>query len=295
MIEINVTSDIGVLREVILGPCKAFTMEDLISEARVDGGGGDQRLLDELYARYSIEAPDPTIAAKQHAQLIAVLEAHDVNVHWAAPVDCVIQMYTRDMGFAIDDVFFLARPATPTRRREQAALLSLHSRMSKVRALDAGHIEGGDVLVTPSEVLVGIGDSTNEAGAEALRRAMAAAGLSREVVPMRFTHRGVVHLDVHFTLASPDVGLVSPAAFDAESLDHLKSRFKLITVTPQEMRALAVNTVALGPDRLIIQAGHERLEAELSRHGVTPVPVEFSEITRFPGGLHCATLPLVRE
>ncbi|MFI6907029.1 dimethylarginine dimethylaminohydrolase family protein [Nonomuraea sp. NPDC050394] len=295
MIEISVTSDVGLLRDVIVGPSKAFTLEDLYREALADGHDGDEDLLNEMLARYSIEAPDPAIAAKQHAGLVAVLEEHDVTVRWADPVGCAVQMYTRDMGFAIDDVFFLARPATPTRRREQSALLSLHSRMSKVRALDAGFIEGGDVLVTPSEVLVGIGDSTDEEGVEALRRAMAAAGLSRDVVPMRFTHRGVVHLDVHFTLASPDVGLVSPAAFDAESLGHLRDRFKLITVTPQEVRALAVNTVALGPDRLIIQAGHERLEAELSRHGITPVPVEFAEVTRFPGGLHCATLPLVRE
>ncbi|WP_431040807.1 dimethylarginine dimethylaminohydrolase family protein [Streptomyces sp. P1-3] len=295
MIEISVTSDIGRLRDVVVGPFKAFTLEDLIREGEVDGGDGDEQLLTEMLARYSLEAPDPTIAAKQHAQLIAVLEEHDVTVRWADPVDCSIQMYTRDMGFAIDDVFFLARPATPTRQREQSGLLSLQSRMSKVRALDAGFIEGGDVLVTPSEVLVGLGDSTDEEGVEALRRAMAAAGLSREVVPMRFSHRGVVHLDVHFTLASPEVGLVNPAAFDAESLDHLKNRFKLITVTPGEVRALAINTVALGPDRLLIQTGLERLEAELSRHGITPVPVNFSEITRFPGGLHCATLPLVRE
>ncbi|WP_157251566.1 dimethylarginine dimethylaminohydrolase family protein [Nonomuraea typhae] len=295
MIDISVTSDVGLLRDVILAPHKAFTLEELILEAEADGARGDEALLGELMARYSIEAPDPAVAAGQHAQLVRVLEEHDVTVRWADPVDCVVQLYPRDMGFAIDDVFFLARPATPTRRREQAELLSLQARMSKVRALDAGHIEGGDVLVTSSEVLVGVGDSTDEEGIEALRRGIAAAGLSREVVPMRFTHLGVVHLDVHFTLASPEVGLISPAAFDAESLDYLKGRFELIEVTPEEVRALAVNTVALGPDRLVIQAGHERLEGELRRRGITPVPVDFSEITRFPGGLHCATLPLIRE
>ncbi|MER7400895.1 arginine deiminase family protein [Streptomyces sp. NPDC000070] len=296
LIEINVTSDVGLLREVVLGPFKPFTMEDLAREAEEDGGaaGDQEELLAELLARYCVEAPDPAIGARQHARLAAVLEEHGVTVHWADPVDRAVRHYPRDMGVAVDDVFFLARPATAGRQREQTGLRSLRSRMSRVRALDAGVIEGGDVLVSTEEVLVGVGESTSEEGVAALRRAMAEEGLAREVVPLRFAHLGVVHLDVHFTLAAPGVGLVNPAAFTAESLAQLRSRFDLIEVTAQEVRALTVNTVALGPDRLILQAGHDRLEAELARRGVTPVPVDYSEITRFPGGLHCATLPLVR-
>ncbi|WP_232664917.1 dimethylarginine dimethylaminohydrolase family protein [Pseudonocardia sp. TRM90224] len=290
-IEIGVSSDVGELREVLLGPHKPFTLKEILGEEPAE--------LDEFTAdfisRFRLEEPDAEVAAKQHAGLVTLLEAHGVTVHWADDVDCALQLYTRDMGFAVDDTFFLARPATEFRRGEQKGLASLLPRLSKVHELESGTIEGGDVLVTKDDVLVGRGESTDEAGVESFRAALVAAGIRRDVVALEFDQLAVVHLDVHFTLASPEVGLYNPAAFTAKSREYLESRFDLIEVTAEEVRGLAVNTVALGPDRLVVQHTDERIAEELRRRGITPVMVDFSEITRFPGGLHCATLPLVRR
>lgn len=295
-INVHVTSDIGRLREVVLGPVKPFTLEDLVAEADDDPDAeGAEEAHAEFAARYSIEAPDPELAATQHAGLVEVLERRGVTIHWVEPADCSIQLYTRDMGVVVDDVYFRARPHSPVRQREQAGLAALESRMSKVRELDAGHIEGGDVLVTPDDVLVGLGENTDRDGLEALRRALAAEGIDRDVVPLEFAHVAVVHLDVHFTLAGPRVGLFNPKAFTAESRAILEARYDLVEVTEDEVRGLVVNTVALGPDELVLQSTADRVAAELDERGITPVPLDFSEITRFPGGLHCATLPLVRE
>jgi N-dimethylarginine dimethylaminohydrolase len=158
----------------------------------------------------------------------------------------------------------------------------------------SGHIEGGDVLVTDDDVLVGLGDSTDMEGLEAFRTALTAEGIDRRVVPIEFAHPGVVHLDVHFTLAGPGVGLYNPKAFTPQSRSYLESRFDLIEVDEDEVRRLAVNTVALAPDKLIMQASDERIATEIESRGITPILIDYSEITRFPGGLHCATLPLVR-
>ncbi|MGH3919446.1 MAG: dimethylarginine dimethylaminohydrolase family protein [Pseudonocardiaceae bacterium] len=295
IIDVRIPSDIAVLREVLVGLVKPFTLDDLIAEAQDEADPKRRtRPMSEVLARYSVEAPDAALATIQHERLVAVLAQHGVTLHWVEPTDVRIQLYTRDMGFGIDDVFFRARPATAVRRREQAGLAWLLPRLSKVCELADGHIEGGDVIVTDDDVLVGIGDSTNAEGVESLRKALAAEGIDRRVVPIEFAHPGVVHLDVHFTLAGPNFGLFNPKAFAPGSRAYFESRFDLVEVTEDETRSLAVNTVALAPDKLILHATDERIASEIESRGTTPVPIDYSEITRFPGGLHCSTLPLVR-
>ncbi|MGH3872778.1 MAG: dimethylarginine dimethylaminohydrolase family protein [Pseudonocardiaceae bacterium] len=294
-IEVRIPSDIAVLREVLIGLVKPFTLDDLIVEARDEPNPRRRmRPMAEVLARYSVQAPDAALATIQHERLVAVLAQHGVTLHWVDPTDVRIQLYTRDMGFGIDDVFFRSRPATAVRRREQAGLARLLPRLSKVRDLADGYIEGGDVIVTDDDVLVGIGDSTNVDGVESLRKALAAEGIDRRVVPIEFAHSGVVHLDVHFTMAGPQVGLFNRKAFTPGSCGYLESRFDLVEVTEDETRSLAVNTLALAPDTLILNATDERIASEIESRGTTAVPIDYSEITRFPGGLHCSTLPLVR-
>ncbi|MGH3776389.1 MAG: dimethylarginine dimethylaminohydrolase family protein [Pseudonocardiaceae bacterium] len=295
IIDVRIPSDIAVLREVLVGLVKPFTLDDLIAEAQDEADPKRRtRPMAEILARYSVEAPDAALATIQHERLVAVLAQHGVTLHWVEPTDVRIQLYPRDMGFGIDDVFFCARPATAVRRREQAGLAWLLPRLSKVCKLADGHIEGGDVIVTDDDVLVGIGDSTNAEGVESLRKALAAEGIDRRVVPIEFAHPGVVHLDVHFTLAGPRVGLFNPKAFAPSSRAYFESRFDLVVVTEDETRSLAVNTIALAPDKLILHATDERIASEIESRGTTAVPIDYSEITRFPGGLHCSTLPLVR-
>lgn len=293
-IDVRVPSDIAVLREVLLGPVKPFTLEELAAEAAATPDPHGDEVVQEVMARFPIEAPEPAVATKQHAQLVALLKQHGVVVHWVAPADSLIQLYTRDMGFVVDDVFFLARPASPIRQREQAGLANLLPRLSNVRELERGHIEGGDVLVTEDDVLVGIGDSTDVEGFEAFHTALRAEGIDRRVVAIEFAHSGVVHLDAHFTLAGPGIGLYNPKAFTPEIRSYLESRFDLIEVDEDGVRRLSVNTVALGPDKLILQASDDRIVTEIAARGITPILIDYSEITRFPGGLHCSTLPLVR-
>lgn len=173
MIDVRIPSDIAVLREVLVGLVKPFTLEDLIVEAQDEVDPRRRaRPMVEVLARYSVQAPDAALATIQHERLVAVLAQHGVTLHWVEPADVCIQLYTRDMGFGIDDVFFRSRPATVIRRREQAGLAWLLPRLSKVCELSDGHIEGGVVIVTDDDVLVGIGDSTNADGVESLRRAL---------------------------------------------------------------------------------------------------------------------------
>ncbi|WP_283135972.1 dimethylarginine dimethylaminohydrolase family protein [Rhizohabitans arisaemae] len=291
-VEVSIPSDVDRLREVVVGPVKAFTWESLAAE----GDPSDDREATLALLKHNrVEIPDAAVATEEHAAFVALLRDHGVIVHTVDPVaDVSIQLYPRDLAFAVDHVLVMARSRTAVRRREQRGLDRLLPRISGVVTLDEGRIEGGDVIVTGSEVLVGLGEETDLHAVEALRRALDTAGVDRPVVPLEFTHRGIVHLDTKFTMVGREIGLIHAESFTASSLTALQERFELIEVTADEARDLAVNTLALDPTTVVLRETSDRVAAELARRGITPVPVDFSEIARFPGAYRCATLPLRR-
>ncbi|MFT9396826.1 MAG: arginine deiminase family protein [Bifidobacterium psychraerophilum] len=291
MIQIGNPSDIAELREVIVGPYKTFNWWNLI--------WGSLRYPDLASLRYvennTVRVPDHSIARRQHEQLVQTLVDSGVKVHTLPSVpDVDIQLYPRDIAFAVDDTLILSRSRDPIRQKEQRALERYLSQFSKVEGIESGHIEGGDVMVTDDVVFVGLSEATNLQGISALRSCFARAGIDREIVPIEFSGRGVVHLDTKFTMVGPKLGYIHSSSLTPYSRSLIAERFELIEADDAEARALMVNTVALAPDRIIIDSRARRLAEGLRAHHVEPVPLDFSEVTKFPGGFRCATLPLRR-
>lgn len=292
MVTIFNPSDIAPLKEVVVGPYKRFGWWSLVADYFRHPDLVSFRYL----ANNSVQVPRHDLASTQHAGFVQLLRDQGVIVHTLGSLDDVmLQLYPRDIAFAVDDVLFLARSGNPTRRREQVALNPLLEQISRVERLEGGLIEGGDVIVTDSDVLVGMGEATNRAGIAALRYGFERAGITRRIVPLEFSGRGVVHLDTKFTIVGPGLGYIHSAAFTPASRKLLADRFDLIEATEDEARTLMINTFALAPDRIVIDARAERLAFALRERGITPVPVDYSEVTRWPGGLRCSTLPLRRE
>jgi N-Dimethylarginine dimethylaminohydrolase len=292
MITISNPSDIAPLRDVVVGPSKRFTWWDLI--------WGSIRYPDIASLRYvsnnRVQVPDHAIAQRQHAAFVQVLRDAGATVHTLEDLpDVSIQLYPRDLAFAIDDTLFLARSRDPIRRKEQRALLPLLPQMSRVEKLDQGLIEGGDVIVTDDVVFVGLSEASNLAGVTALREGLRRVGSTREVIPIEFTGRGVVHLDTKFTIVGPHLAYVHSASLTPSSRAQIAARFEVIEATDEDARSLMVNTVALAPDRIIIDDRATRLGEALRAHAIEPVALDFSEVTKFPGGFRCATLPLRRS
>lgn len=291
MIMISNPSDIAPLREVVVGPSKRFGWWDLI--------WGSLRYPDPASLRYvsnnRVRVPNHPVAQRQHSDFVRVLRESGAIVHVLEDLkDVSIQLYPRDLAFAIDDTLFLARSRDPIRRKEQRALLPLLPELSRVEKLDQGLIEGGDVIVTDDAVFVGLSEASDLSGVTALREGLGRVGSTREVIPIEFSSRGVVHLDTKFTMVGPQLAYVHSASLTPASRAHLAARFELIEAGDDEARSLMVNTVALAPDRIIVDQRATRLADALRAHSIDPVAIDFSEVTKFPGGFRCATLPLRR-
>ncbi|MET9778936.1 arginine deiminase family protein [Streptomyces sp. NPDC006367] len=239
---------------------------------------------------------DPAVVRAQQDQLIGLLRDHGAEVVLlpAAP-DCSAQHYPRDIAFAVDHVLFRARLNSQHRLPETDALTDPTLGLRPVD-LTRGTIEGGDVLLPDTgRVLVGLSEETSPDGAAALQEALARHGVDREVVPVHFKVKGIVHLDDHLAVVAPGTALIHREVFTAEQNRWFDAHFDdLIPVTDIEARAVQVNVLAIAPTTTVVAAGSDRIGAALTARGIEVLTVDYSEVTRIPGSLRCTTLPLLR-
>lgn len=238
---------------------------------------------------------DVALVHHEQTQFIAALRTRGIEVLMAEPIgDCISQHYPRDIGFVIDDLFVCARPRRPYRQRELAGLRALLPRLPRVLTLDAGCIEGGDVFVHGDEVIVGLGEETDQAGVAALAQALEVAGNPRTVTALPLAERGVIHTDTKFNIIGPQLAICHPPAFAPASLAWLESRFDLIPATAEETLALEINTLVIGEAEVVMSSSGRRLAEAVARRGLCPVLIDYDEVNALPGSFRCTTLPLRR-
>ena len=92
-------------------------------------------------------------------------------------------MFVEDTAVVFDDVAVIARPGAASRRPEVDAMAAALRPYRPLAFIEApGTLDGGDVLVTPGKVFVGISGRTNEDGVRQLaahHRAARLRGRSR--------------------------------------------------------------------------------------------------------------------
>jgi N-dimethylarginine dimethylaminohydrolase len=245
-------------------------------------------------SKWGIYSP-AKVRAQQEA-LIGMLRARGAEVVvLPEAAGCSAQHYPRDIGFAIDDVFFLARLNSEHRRPETDALADPATGIARLTQLTAGTIEGGDVMLHDGCVLVGLGEETSAEGADCLQVALAQQHVDREVVHVRFATSGIVHLDDHFNIVAPGLALIHREVFPPDQIRWFDKRFDLIDVTDEEALAVQTNVLAIAPGVIVAADGSDRITGELSARGIEVITLDYSEVTRIPGSLRCTTLPLLRS
>ena len=289
-IHVNVRSETDTLKTVVMCWANPFPINlDMVTS--IFDASVWQQLRHNSWGYYRYKR-----VREQQQRLVQVFRDYGVSVLFLDNIAGIgTQHYTRDIAFCIDDAFFVARMGTRYRASEQRALVGLLPRLSKAVYLEHGRIEGGDVMLYEDKVLVGLGEATDMEGVEALRRKLAELGSPREVVAIPFAHRGVIHLDTKLNIVGNRVALFARKSFPHDTVRWLERHFDLIEATDAETRGIEIDTVALGGDRVIVQEKSERLAKLIQQKGMTPIPVDYSEVTRLPGAFRCTTLPVERD
>jgi dimethylargininase len=233
------------------------------------------------------EPIDYARAVAEHEQYEAALRELGCKVERLpdAP-DLPDSVFVEDAVVVFDDVAVVARPGAASRRPEvdaMAAALAPHRPLAFIET--PGTLDGGDVLITPGRVFVGISGRTNEEGVRQLRAIVAPRGFEVIAVPVT----GCLHLKSAVTLASlPGLLVINPDWVDAARFTN----FVLIEVDPSE--PAAANVLRVGA-RVICAAEHPKTRARLEAAGLQPLPVPAGELAKAEGGVTCCSVILDRR
>ena len=247
--------------------------------------------------------PDPAAIAREHEAFCEVLASAGAEVVLAeAPVggdpDAI---YTFDPALVADGGAVLLRPGKELRRGEVEAL---GADLTRAGVPIAGRLsppalgEAGDVIRLDEEtLLVGIGYRTNEAGAEALRRALPDVDVLTFDLPH---HRGpaeVLHLLSFVSPLDRDLALVFPPLAPARLLQLLAERgVATVEVPAEEYDSLGCNVLALGPRVALALDGNPETRRRLESAGVDVRVYRGEELSlKGDGGPTCLTRPLLRH
>ena len=278
-LNLQVTSETGTLQAVVLGSVATFARHEPINTT--------QRHF------YTTAFPRRDIMIKQQAGLVDVLEDRGVQIHWVESfVDAPQQIFTRDIGTVIGDTLIIGAMKEPIRQREPQALSDLSEKQALPTIhVDAGVIEGGDIILDRDVLFVGRGERTNAAGTDWLQQHF---GDRFQIVALDLIPP-FLHLDVVFNLVGQNIAPIYPPAFTHAALGQLEQRFKTIPITKEEQFALASNVLSLSPQTVISEARHERVNNLLQVEGLEVIALDYSEIAKLGGSFRCSTCPLVRE
>ncbi|MGH3426448.1 MAG: hypothetical protein ACRDQZ_02550, partial [Mycobacteriales bacterium] len=150
------------------------------------------------------EQPSTATLVAQHERVVQLFATQGIRVVEIAPTsDLLLQFNVRDAAVVIGSQLVFSRMARAVRSREPGSLAAALG-MAPAPTIPEGTFEGGDVMVTPSEVFVGLSGRTDEVGYTSLGGLLAG---NRAVTPIRLTDCAL-HLDVALNLLGLRLGVI---------------------------------------------------------------------------------------
>ena len=228
--------------------------------------------------------PAPNFAAlrEEHQSYIAALEKSGVHVTRLDALEPFPDsIFVEDPALVFSEAAILLRPGAPTRLAEAYELApTLTSRFTRLLLVRDGFADGGDILVTPREVLIGLSARTDATGAAALQSLLRSLGRASRVVAVP---RGTLHLKTDCSLIDEETVLATEALAASGVLDG----YRVLIAPARERRATNALRV---DDTVLVRAGCPETLDLLSKHGVQAVPLVVDEVAKIDAGLSCMSL-----
>lgn len=200
------------------------------------------------------------------------------------------QVYTRDVGFVINDTIFVCNMKSVTRKTEIDPLKKF-IKDNNLKCYEMKNIiEGGDVILYNNIVFVGISTRTTIEAANELQEVLKEKNMDIKVVPINFDTTKI-HLDCAFNTLDKGEAVISPYVYDRHVIE--KYIDKLYDISKEDADNLGTNFIYLGHKRVL--SCSEKVTKLLNDNGYKAKYIDFSEIAKGEGGFECATLSILRE
>lgn len=302
--EIYVNDEISSLKAVILGTARNF---------------GGTPALEETYDPKSREHilagtyPEEEDLIREMDGFRDVLERYGVKVYRPEILGDYNQIFSRDIGFVIEDKFIKPR-ILKNRKKEIEGIEYIISEIPDAQVLfvpDGVRVEGGDVMPWKDHIFIGYSGPedfsqyvvarTNEEGVEFLResfpdKTVKAFELKKSDSDPR---ENALHLDCCFQPIGKGMAIIYPGGFknseDVEFLTDFFGKENLIEIDREEMYTMNSNIFSISPEVIVSELGFTRLNNELKARGFIVEAIPYSETAKMEGLLRCSTLPLLRS
>jgi N-dimethylarginine dimethylaminohydrolase len=303
--ELHITNETGRLREVILGLPRSNGPIPSLSET-IDSKSYES----VLHGTYPSEED---IVAEMGA-FEAVLHKYGVKVYRPALVKGCNQVFSRDVGFVIDDKIIVSN-VIPDRQEEIDAYEDIYRQIHYKNIYnlpEAVHVEGGDVILYNDVIFLGQYDFPDYPSVKTARTNRLALDYLRMIFPDKTIiplnlrksdtdpYEGILHLDCTFMPVGRNRALLYRDGFinprDAEHLMEFFGPENVFDLTREEMYWMNANVFSISEDIVVTEEHFSRLNRHLRDvWGMTVETVPYREISRMGGLLRCSTLPLRRD
>ncbi|WP_170410315.1 dimethylarginine dimethylaminohydrolase family protein [Ruegeria atlantica] len=224
---------------------------------------------------------DGMVAA--HKAYVAALKSTGAEVIELDPLDAFPDaQFVEDTALCLPQGAVLMRPGAPSRMGEVAEMApTLQTRYETVLEIKGpGHIEGGDILVTGREILVGRSDRTDAKGVAELAKITSDWGHKlREV----FTPEGVLHFKTDCSLMDAET-ILSTRRLDASGCFE---GYRVLYVADGE--EAAANAIRFN-NLVLMAAGFPRTAEMLDQEGYSVVEIDNTDCAKLDGGMSCLSL-----
>lgn len=301
---LHVTDETSRLKAVILGTAKSNGPTPTIDEAY------DPKSLEHINAgTYPVEKD----MINEMEAFNEVFKKYNVEVYRPEIIENYNQIFSRDIGFVIDDVFVKAN-ILPDRERELEAIQYVIDQMDQtkvVRPPEEVHIEGGDVMLYNDHVFIGTYKGSDYKDFITARTNMAGVEFIKDLFPHKIVKEfdlvkskieprdNALHLDCCFQPVGSNKGIIYKSGFREEAdymyLVNVFGRENLFHIEREEMYHMNSNVFSIDKDVVVSERNFTRLNNWLRDHGFTVEEIPYAEISKQEGLLRCSTLPLIRE
>lgn len=227
--------------------------------------------------------PDYEIILREHDAYVRALCGAGLAVEVLPPLERFPDsMFVEDPALVFSEGAIVMRPGAPSRLGETADMgRVLAQNFSNVQELESDeYVDGGDVLVTPDAVLIGLSARTCREGARALAAKLEVLGRKSRIVEVP---DGMLHLKTGVSLLDEETVLATPAISRSPAF----AIFRAI-VTPKGEEA-AANALRIN-GTVLIGACYPRTLERLVKEGIRVTALPVSEIAKLDAGLSCMSL-----
>lgn len=245
----------------------------------------------------SKEAPNLTKMQKEHDGLTQALKAEGVEVFNMADTNPrhLKAMFTRDPLVMIKGGAIVSRMAAKMRRGEELAVTRKLAEFG-VPILHTIHgtglFEGGSYgYINARTAVIGMSLRVNDLAADQIESVLRMLGVELIRVPLPGYD---IHIDGAFVLVDVDLAVVDSSRLPYWFIQRLAD-MKIKTIERAEGDAFGVNCLAVSPGKVFMSTGNASTVRKLRAAGVEVAEIDYAEVQKNGGGIHCSTMPLIRD